>query len=108
MINSRKPRTQRKFRYTAPIHLRKSFVHAHLSKELRTKTKKRAVQVKKGDKVRIMRGKFKGKKGKITKVSIVDSKIFVEGATLKKANGKEVFYPIDPSNVMIIEMVERK
>lgn len=108
MISSRKPRTQRKFRYTAPLHLRKNFVHVHLSKDLRAKVKKRAIQVKKGDKVKILRGKFKGKEGKVAKVILSDAKIFVEGITLKKANGKEAFYPIDPSNAMITEMVERK
>jgi large subunit ribosomal protein L24 len=108
MIKSKKPRTQRKFRYTAPLHLRKNFVHVHLSKELREKTKKRAVQVRKGDKVKIMRGKFKGKEGKVAKVDLSDVKVFVEGITIKKANGKETFYPLDPSNLMIIEMIERK
>lgn len=108
MIKSRKPRTQRKFRFTAPLHLRKHFVHAHLSKELRAKVKKRAIQIKKGDKVKILRGKFKGKEGKVAAVNLTDAKIFVEGITLKNSKGKEIFYPIDPSNVMIIEMTERK
>jgi large subunit ribosomal protein L24 len=108
MIKSRKPRTQRKFRYTAPLHIRKKFVHVHLSKELRTKIKKRSIQAKSGDKVRIMRGKFKGKEGKISKIDLSESKIFVEGITQKKANGKEVPIPIDPSNLMIIELTERK
>jgi large subunit ribosomal protein L24 len=108
MIKSRKPRTQRKFRYTAPLHIRKKFVHVHLSKELRTKIKKRSIQAKSGDKVRIMRGKFKGKEGKISKIDLSESKVFVEGITQKKANGKEVPIPIDPSNLMIIELTERK
>jgi large subunit ribosomal protein L24 len=108
MIKSRKPRTQRKFRYTAPLHIRKKFVHVHLSKELRTKIKKRSIQAKSGDKVRIMRGKFKGKEGKISKIDLSECKIFVEGITQKKANGKEVPIPIDPSNLMIIELTERK
>jgi large subunit ribosomal protein L24 len=108
MIKSRKPRTQRKFRYTAPLHIRKKFVHVHLSKELRTKIKKRSIQAKSGDKVRIMRGKFKGKEGKISRIDLSESKIFVEGITQKKANGKEVPIPIDPSNLMIIELTERK
>ncbi len=108
MMKSIKPRTQRKFRFTAPLHLRKHFVHVHLSKELREKTKKRAVQIKKGDKVKVLRGKFKGKEGKVTKVDLSLAKIFVEGMTQKKMNGKEVFVPIEPSNVMIVEMTERK
>ncbi len=108
MISSRKPRSQRKFRYTAPLHIRKKFVHAHLSKELREKLKKRAIQIKKGDKVRVLRGRFKGKEGKVARVDLSKLKIYIEGMTIKKANGKESLYPIDPSNVMIIELTERK
>ena len=108
MMKSRKPRTQRKFRYTAPLHIRKKFVHVHVSKELRAKIKKRSIQAKSGDKVKIMRGRFKGKEGKISKIDLSDSKIFVEGITQKKANGKETLVPLDPSNLMAVEIVERK
>jgi len=108
MMKSIKPRTQRKVRFTPPLHLRKHFAHVHLSKDLRAKTKKRAVQVKKGDKVKVLRGKFKGKEGKVARVDLSLSKIYVEGITQKKMNGKEVFFPLEPSNVMITEMTERK
>ena len=40
----------------------------NLSKELRKKHGKRNAPVRKGDVVKIMRGKFKGKKGKIIEV----------------------------------------
>ena len=102
------PRKQRKFRAQAPLHLRQHFVHAHLSKELRAKHKKRAVRLRAGDKVRIMRGKYAGKEGKIIDVNLTKSKVFVEGLTQRKARGQEKSMPIDPSNVMITELSERK
>lgn len=105
---SEKPRQQRKFRYTAPLHLRKHFVHVHLSKELRAKTKKRAIAVKKGDKVKVMRGKFAGKEGKIMAVNLTRAKVFIEGMAAKKQKGKEVPLAFEPSNLMITEMTERK
>lgn len=105
---SQKPRQQRKFRYTAPLHLRTHFVHVHLSKELRSKTKKRAMTVRRGDKIKVMRGKFTGKEGKILSVNLTRSKVFVEGLTYRKMKGKELPFPFDPSNLMIIEMTERK
>ena len=105
---SEKPRQQRKFRYTAPLHLRRHFVHVHLSKELRTKMKTRAVAIKKGDKVKVMRGKFAGKEGKIMSVNLTRTKVFVEGMTYRKMKGKEIPFPIEPSNLMIMEMTERK
>ena len=103
-----KPRTQRKFRAQAPLHMKQHFLHAHLSKELRSSMKKRAIRIKKGDKVKILRGQFKGKEGKIVDVNLTKRKIRIEGMTHRKARGQEVFMPIDPSNVIIIEMVERK
>jgi len=108
LTTSDKPRQQRKFRYTAPLHLRKHFVHVHLSKDLRAKTKKRAIAVKTGDKVKVMRGKFAGKEGKIMSVNLTRAKVFIEGMAAKKQKGKEVPVPFEPSNLMITEMTERK
>lgn len=108
MLTSKKPRQQRKFRYNAPLHIRAHFVHVHLSKELRAKLKKRAITIRKGDKVKVMRGKFAGKDGKVMAVNLAESRIYIEGMSYRKAKGKEIPFPIQPSNVMIIEMVERK
>lgn len=105
---SEKPRQQRKFRYTAPLHLRRHFIHVHLSKELRAKMKKRAVAIKRGDKVRIMRGKYAGKEGKIMLVNLTRAKVFVEGVTYRKMKGKEIPFPLEPSNLLLMEMTERK
>jgi large subunit ribosomal protein L24 len=101
-------RTARKRRALAPLHIRGKFVHSHLSKELREKMKKRSIRVKKGDKVKILRGNFKGKEGKIVKVDLKECKIFIEGITRKKARGQEILVPIDPSNVLVTELAERK
>ena len=62
---SRKSRKQRKYRAKAPIHLKRKFLNANLSKELRTKYKRRNLPLKKGDTILIMRGKFRKKTGKI-------------------------------------------
>ncbi|KHO55528.1 MAG: large subunit ribosomal protein L24 [archaeon GW2011_AR19] len=74
---SKQPRKQRKYRANAPLHIRKKFVNLNLSKDLRKKQKKRSLQAKKGDKVKIMRGKFKGEVGKILEVNLKSSKIIV-------------------------------
>ena len=105
MIDSIQPRKQRKFRYTAPLHLRKKMVSAHLSKELRAKlaTKRRSAPVRKGDKVKLMRGEQAGKTGKIVEVDLSNLKVYVEGFTRRNAKGVEKPVPVDPSNLMIIE-----
>lgn len=105
-MDSKKPRKQRKFRYTAPLHTRRNFVNAHLSKELKTKEKKRSMAVRTGDKVKIMRGQFKGKEGIVKEVDLKKSIVFIEGITRKKMNGQEAFVPFDSSKLLITSLKE--
>lgn len=105
---SRQPRKQRKAWFQAPLHQRQAYVHAHLSKELRSQRKKRALPVRKGDTVKVVRGKFRGRSGKVTLVNLKNTFVSVEGMMLKKQSGKEVFAKIHPSNVIITQLSERK
>lgn len=104
MIASAKPRKQRKYRYNAPLHIRSHFVNAHLSDELSKKHKKRAMTVRAGDKVKIMRGQFRGKEGLVKEVDLKNCVIFVEGITRQKVNGQDTFVSLQPSNLMIISL----
>lgn len=101
---SKQPRKQRKYIAKAPLHIRKKFVSVNLSKELRKKHGKRNIPVRKGDIVKIVRGKFKGKKGKITKVNLKISKVSIEGIQIKKQDGSKVDINLQPSNLQIIEL----
>ena len=101
---SKKPRKQRKFRANAPLHLKKKFMSVGLSKELKKKYSKRNIPVKKGDAVKIMRGKFKGKKGKVLEVKLKVGKIIIEGIQVKKQDGSNVAVKIQPSNLQITEL----
>ncbi len=69
-IGSKQPRKQRKYRANAPIHLRHKLVSANLSKELRAKHGRRSFPLRTGDSVKIMRGEFKGKTGKIESINL--------------------------------------
>lgn len=101
---SRKPRKQRKYLAKAPLHLRHKLVSSNLSKELRKKYSKRNIPIKKGDKVKIMRGKFKKKEGKVLEVKLKSGKIYVENMQVKKQDGSKVNVPFKSSNLQIIEM----
>lgn len=101
---SRQPRKQRKYLANAPLHIRKKFVGVNLSKDLRKKYGKRNIPVRKGDGIKIMRGKFKGKRGKITDVKLKISKVTVEGIQVKKQDGSKVDVKLQPSNLQIIEL----
>ncbi len=96
------PRKQRKFVFNAPTHIKRKFLASPLSKALRTEHKKKSLVVRKGDTVKILRGQFKGKMGKITEINTKKTRIYVDGAHQVKANGQTAPYPIHPSNVVII------
>ena len=102
--SSKQPRKQKKYLAKAPLHIRKKFVKINLSKELRNKHEKRNIQVKKDDIVKIMRGKYKGKKGKILEVKLKISKVVVEGIQVKKQDGSKANVNLRPSNLQIIEL----
>jgi len=102
--SSKKPRKQRKYLKKAPLHTKGKFLNSHLSAELRKKHGKRSIRVRKGDKIKVMRGKHKGKEGKIEKISIKKQKIYITGIDHTKKDGTKAQQPINPSNLMITEL----
>ena len=101
---SKQPKKQRKYRYEAPLHIKQHFFGAHLSKELRQKYNRRSIVVVKEDKVKVIAGQFKGHTGKIEKVNLRKTKVFVSGIEISKKDGSKALYPIHPSNIIIIEL----
>lgn len=104
---SKQPRKQRKYLANAPLHLKRKKLSVNLSKELRKKISKRNVVVRKEDQVKIMKGKFKGKTGKILNVYTKQAKVTIEGIQVTKRDGSKANVKMQPSNLQIIEMVER-
>lgn len=101
---SKRPGKQRKYAAKAPLHVKQKLVSANLSKELRAKHKVRSLPLRKGDTVKVMRGKFKGKKGKITEVMLKLSKVKVEGIQIKKMDGSKSDVKMQPSKMQIQEL----
>ncbi len=104
-ISSKKPKKQRKYRAHAPYHLKHHFLSVNLSESLREKYKRRHFTVRKGDTVKIMRGQFKGKIGKVHTVKRNTEQILVEGIQVPKRDGTKAFRPIHPSNLQITELM---
>jgi large subunit ribosomal protein L24 len=102
--SSKQPRKQRKYLANAPLHIKKKLMGVNLSKELRKKYHKRSIPVRKKDVVKIVRGKFKGKRGKIIWVILKAQKVEVEGIQIKKQDGSKVNVKLRPSNLQIIEL----
>jgi len=102
--SSKQPKKQRKYVYNAPLHVRHKLISVHLSKELREKYNKRSFPVRKEDEVEIMKGEFKKKTGKVSRVDLKKIKVYIDGITRKKVDGSEVQVPIHPSNLKIINL----
>lgn len=102
--SSKQPRKQRKYRAKAPLHIKAKMLGANLSKDLRIKHGRRSISVRKNDIVKIMRGKFKKKQGKVLSVETQKSRVRIEGITIKKMDGSKVEVPIQASNIQIIEL----
>lgn len=79
-----------------------------LSKDLRQRTEMRTLSPRKGDSVKVMRGTYKGKTGKIAKVQLKKMKIYIEGIERKKRDGTKTMSPIHASNLMIIDAISDK
>lgn len=77
---------------------------ATLSKELRKKQGIRNVELRKNDEVKILRGNFKGKQGKVESVDVKNTRISVEKIQRDKKDGSKVNVWIHPSNVKIISL----
>ncbi|OIO62228.1 50S ribosomal protein L24 [Candidatus Woesearchaeota archaeon CG_4_10_14_0_2_um_filter_33_10] len=103
-IRSKQPRKQRKYNYNAPLHIKGKFMAAHLSKDLMKKYNRRSIRVRKGDKVILLRGQFKKKKGNVERVDLKKSKVYISGVEMIKKDGTKVFYPIHPSNLVVTEL----
>jgi len=76
----------------------------------------RSLPIRKGDRVRVVRGQpyigknppvkmrdeYRDRPHRVTGINSRKRKIFVEGKTYEKADGSKVPFPIDPSNVVIV------
>lgn len=88
-----------------------------LQKDLKSKFSVNSIPIKRDDEVKIMRGSFKGREGKVLSVYRRRWCIYIDKIVKDKVNGQQVQIPIDPSNCVITkikmdkdrkELLERK
>lgn len=101
---SKKPNKQRKYRINAPLHIKQKLASSHLSKELRKKHNKRSIILRKGDKVKVMHGNFKKHQGKVERIELGKTRVYVSGVECTKKDGTKKMLPLNPSNLMITEL----
>lgn len=101
---SKQPRKQRKHRHKANLHTRGKFLNTHLSKELAKKHRLKRVRLRVGDKLKVMRGKFKGREGKAELVDLKKSKVVMTGIEVSKKDGSKSKPLLHASNLLLIEL----
>jgi large subunit ribosomal protein L24 len=97
-------RKQRKYRYNAPLHIKQKLLSVHLSADLRKKYGARNITVRSGDKVKVMRGQFAKKEGKVDRINLKDEKVFIAGIEIVKKEGAKIGVGFNPSNLQILEL----
>lgn len=98
------PRKQRRMIHKSPIHVNKRLLRCHLDEFLQEEYGLRSLVVKKGDLVRIMRGQFRDTEGKVIRVDYADARVYLDSASITKADGKEANVPVHPSNLMLVKL----
>ncbi len=102
--NTKKPGKQRKLEKNAALHQRQKKMSATLKPELKEEFGKRRVQVRKGDKVKILRGDKKGKTGKVERVNLNDYTVEIKDIERETQDQERVNIKFHPSNLMITKI----
>ena len=79
-------------------------ISATLSKDLRKKYPRRSARIMIDDTVKVIRGEYKGIKGKVSKLSNTNNSIAIEGNKKEKLKGDKIDVYIHSSNVIITSL----
>ncbi len=104
MVTSSHPGKQRKYRYTAPLHIKGKFLDAHVAEDAAKEHGVKTIRVIEGDTVKVMRGDHAGTEGKVREVDVKRENVTVDGVSEVKADGKEVPRKIHASNLLITKL----
>ena len=98
-MNPRKMRNQQI--YYATMKTASKQLSCALSKELRKKYGKRSARIIEGDTAKIVRGEFAGVDGKVTKISIPDRGVNIEGVKKEKLKGDKFDVYVHTTNIIL-------
>ena len=87
--------------YYATMKTASKQLSCSLSKELRKKYGKRSVRITEGDTAKIVRGEFAGVDGKVTKISIPDRGVNIEGVKKEKLKGDKFDVYVHTTNIIL-------
>ena len=87
--------------YYATMKTASKQLSCSLSKDLRKKYGKRSARIVEGDTASIVRGEFAGVDGKVTKISIADRGVNIEGVKKEKLKGEKFDVYVHTTNIII-------
>jgi large subunit ribosomal protein L24 len=102
--SSTNPSKQRKYRDNAPLHVKDKLVSANLDHELREELGTRNLQVRTGDRVKVMRGDETGAEGIVNNIDRENTRIYVDGIEVERQDGSKSQKPLRPSNVQLVAL----
>ncbi|MBR9681718.1 MAG: 50S ribosomal protein L24 [Candidatus Altiarchaeota archaeon] len=79
-------------------------MNVHLDKVLSEKYSRKNAPIRTGDRVKVIKGTFKDKTGKVASVDKKKTRVRIEGVEVSKANSSKVMVPIHFSNIEIKEL----
>jgi large subunit ribosomal protein L24 len=101
---SKQTRKQRKYLANAHLTLRQKMLSCNLSEDLKKKYGRRSFTLRKGDKVKVMRGEMAGKEGKVNLVDLKKLKVTLEGVQETKKDGTKINLNFHHSKLQIVEL----
>lgn len=102
--SSTNPSKQRKYRDNAPLHVKDKLVSANLDHELRDELGTRSLNVRTGDRVKVMRGDESGAEGIVNNIDRENTRIYVDGIEVERQDGSKSQKPLRPSNVQLVAL----
>ena len=87
--------------YYASMQTASKQLSGTLSKDLRKKYGKRSARIIEGDTASIVRGEFAGVDGKVTKISIANRGVNIEGVKKEKLKGEKFDVYVHTTNIVI-------
>jgi ribosomal protein uL24 len=100
-----RPSKQRKRMATGVYHTKRRLLVAPLDKAMEKEVAKKKAVLRKGDTVKIMVGKNKGKTSTVSKVNYDKGMIYLKDIKVTNSRGQEKSTPINASNLLITNLV---
>ncbi len=103
-ISPSSSRRQRKALYNAHTAKRRRLMSVPLSKDLRARFHRRALPLRKGDTVRILKGSYEGREERVAKVDRRALAVTLDNVTSKTGESKQTPLPVRTGSLVLVHL----